>query len=132
MRSFQKKLTMAAAGASLIAVIGVAMAQATQVGPDADVSNNETKTGIQNNSNNSYKTWPQSLYDANGQRIQAPATQTSTAPSTGMAMPQSSDNAASTQSSSANSASSTTDNSAAASNTTDNSSAMPAPKADRN
>ena len=128
MRSSQKKLTAAAAGASLIAVIGVAMAQATQIGPDADQSNNEVKTGIQDNSNNSYKTWPQALYsDQQQSHAAAPApTQVSQAPADNTA-PAATDNSASSQSSTTQST--TTDNS---SSTTDNSAAMPAPKADRN
>lgn len=128
MRNSQKKLTALAAGASLAAVLGVAMAQATQVGPDADQSNNETKTGIQNNSNNSYKTWPQALYSDQPQsQAVAPApTQVSQAPADNTA-PATTDNSASSQSSTTQST--TTDTS---SSTTDNSAAMPAPKADRN
>jgi hypothetical protein len=125
MRSFQK-LTAVAAGASLVAVIGVAFAQAAQVGPDADVSNNETKTGIQANSNNSYKTWPQALHgDQQTQAATAPATQVSQAPDN-------STSTAATDNSSTAAQPAPADNTATAGGTTDNSAAMPAPKADRN
>jgi hypothetical protein len=63
MRRTQKQLTMTAAGA-LLAALGAAMAQQTPRpvgGPDSAQSNNERQTGIQNNTNNSYKTWPETL-----------------------------------------------------------------------
>ena len=62
MRRYQKHLTASAASAALLAALGAAMAQQTpqpQGGPDSGMSNNERRTGIENNTNNSYKTWGQ-------------------------------------------------------------------------
>jgi hypothetical protein len=64
MRRYQKHLTASAASAALLAALGAAMAQQTpqpQGGPDSGMSNNERRTGIENNTNNSYKTWPETL-----------------------------------------------------------------------
>lgn len=129
MRSFQKKLMAAAAGTSLVAVLGVCFAQAAQSGPDADVSNNETKTGIQDNSNNSYKTWPQSLYNSQQQQQQStaqPSTEVSQAPAPAPApAPAATDDTSTAQPQS-------TDTTAMGGATDNSAAAMPAPKADRN
>jgi len=64
MRRYQKQMTATAASAALLAAIGAAMAQQTAIppgGPDSGQSNNERLTGIQDNTNNSYKTWPETL-----------------------------------------------------------------------
>ena len=128
MRRYQKQLTVTAASAALLTAIGAAMAQQTAVPPgrpDSGQSNDERLTGIQDNTNNSYKTWPETLAPT------APGAHATTARSTRTrAAPQGSATTSSETTSSTTSSSTASDNSYAANPET--STAMLAPRSDRN
>jgi len=125
MRRYQKQLTVTAASAALLAAIGAAMAQQTAIpegGPNSGQSNNERLTGIQDNTNNSYKTFPESLNapaaPSSTRATTAPSTRSQAAPDSGAAT-------------SSQTTSTTSSDSGYAANP-DTSAATPAPRSDRN